>query len=129
VEVVTEKYSKMKSVFTKLAEQLKNHLQNTEQNRKNVEGRLTAIEEDFDKLKNEVNGEIDEFYNDLEIRLKEEKEFVETVVFKKNNDLTVRVSKLEEYTNQYFELLKAGIEDNKDLLNKKISGLGGSEAK
>jgi hypothetical protein len=94
-----------------------------------VEGRLTAIEEDFDKLKNEVNGEIDEFYNDLEIRLKEEKEFVETVVFKKNNDLTVRVSKLEEYTNQYFELLKAGIEDNKDLLNKKISGLGGSEAK
>ena len=44
VEVVTEKYSKMKSVFTKLAEQLKNHLQNTEQNRKNVEGRLTAIE-------------------------------------------------------------------------------------
>ena len=92
----------MKSVFTKLAEQLKNHLQNTEQNRKNVEGRLTAIEEDFDKLKNEVNGEIDEFYNDLEIRLKEEKEFVETVVFKKNNDLTVRVSKLEEYTNQYF---------------------------
>lgn len=76
VEVVTEKYSKMKSVFTKLAEQLKNHLQNTEQNRKNMEGRLTAIEEDFDKLKNEVNGEIDEFYNDLEIRLKEEKEFV-----------------------------------------------------
>ena len=41
--------------------------------------------------------------------MKEEKEFVETVVFKKNNDLTVRVSKLEEYTNQYFELLKAGI--------------------
>jgi len=34
------------------------------------------------------------------------------------------VSKLEEYTNQYFELLKAGIEDNKDLLNKKISVLG-----
>ena len=29
VEVVTEKYSKMKSVFTKLAEQLRNHLQNT----------------------------------------------------------------------------------------------------
>ena len=53
---------------------------------------------------------------------------METVVFKKNNDLTVRVSKLEEYTNQYFELLKAGIEDNKDLLNKKIAGLGGSEA-
>lgn len=128
VEVVTEKYSKMKSVFTKLAEQLRNHLQNTEQNRKNVESRLTAIEEDFDKLKNEVNGEIDDFYNDLEVRLKEEKEFVETVVFKKNNDLTVRVSKLEEYTNQYFELLKAGIEDNKDLLNKKISGLGGSDA-
>lgn len=47
VEVVTEKYSKMKTVFTKLAEQLRNHLQNTEQNRKNVESRLTAIEEDF----------------------------------------------------------------------------------
>ena len=101
-EVVTEKYSKMKSIFTKLAEQLKEHLLKTEQNRKSTEGRLTAIEEDFDKLKNEVNGEIDEFYNDLEARLKEEKEFVETVVFKKNNDLTVRVSKLEEYTNQYF---------------------------
>jgi len=27
--------------------------------------------------------------------LKEEKEFVETVVFKKTNELTVRVSKLE----------------------------------
>ena len=94
-EVVTEKYSKMKSIFTKLAEQLKEHLLKTEQNRKSTEGRLTAIEEDFDKLKNEVNGEIDEFYNDLEARLKEEKEFVETVVFKKNNDLTVRVSKLE----------------------------------
>ena len=67
-----------------------------------MESRLGAIEEDFEKLKNEVNSEIDEFYNDLEARLKEEKEFVETVVFKKNNDLTVRVSKLEEYTNQYF---------------------------
>ena len=89
-----------------------------------MESRLGAIEEDFEKLKNEVNSEIDEFYNDLEARLKEEKEFVETVVFKKNNDLTVRVSKLEEYTNQYFELLKAGIEDNKDLLSKKITGLG-----
>lgn len=65
MEVVTEKYSKMKSVFTKLAQQLRDHLQNTEQNRKNVESRLTAIEEDFDKLKNEVNGEIDEFYTDL----------------------------------------------------------------
>lgn len=64
-EVVTEKYSKMKSIFTKLAEQLKEHLLKTEQNRKSTEGRLTAIEEDFDKLKNEVNGEIDEFYNDL----------------------------------------------------------------
>lgn len=63
--MVTEKYSKMKSVFTKLAQQLRDHLQNTEQNRKNVESRLTAIEEDFDKLKNEVNGEIDEFYSDL----------------------------------------------------------------
>lgn len=49
---MTEKYSKMKSVFTKLAQQLRDHLQNTEQNRKNVESRLTAIEEDFDKLKN-----------------------------------------------------------------------------
>lgn len=39
----------------------------------------------------------------------------------------MRVSKLEEYTNQYFELLKAGIEDNKDLVNKKIAGLGGGE--
>ena len=58
--------------------------------------------------------------------MKEEKEYVETSVFKKNNDLTVRVNKLEEYTNQYFELLKAGIEDNKDLLSKKIAGLGGS---
>ncbi len=47
VEVVTEKYSKMKSVFTKLAQQLRDHLQNTEQNRKSVETRLTAIEEDF----------------------------------------------------------------------------------
>ena len=122
-EVVTEKYSKMKSIFTKLAEQLKEHLLKTEQNRKSTEGRLTAIEEDFDKLKNEVNGEIDEFYNDLEARLKEEKEFVETVVFKKNNDLTVRVSKLEEYTNQYFEVLKDGIEGNKDLLSKKLSGI------
>ena len=78
-EVVTEKYSKMKSIFTKLAEQLKEHLLKTEQNRKSTEGRLTAIEEDFDKLKNEVNGEIDEFYNDLEARLKEEKEFLRKI--------------------------------------------------
>lgn len=32
----------------------------------------------------------------------------------------MRVNKLEEYTNQYFELLKANIEDNKEILNKKI---------
>lgn len=43
MEIVTEKYSKMKNVFTKMAEQLRNHLQITEQNRKNVETRLTAI--------------------------------------------------------------------------------------
>lgn len=33
----------------------------------------------------------------------------------------MRVNKLEEYTNQHFDLLKAGIEDNKDILSKKIS--------
>ncbi len=66
----------MKNVFTKLAEQFKNHLVNTETNRKNHESRLVAVEEDFEKLKAEVNTEIDEFYNDLEARLKEEKEFV-----------------------------------------------------
>lgn len=54
VDVVTEKYSKMKTVFTRLAEQLRNHLLNTETNRKNVEARLSNIEEDFDKMKNEV---------------------------------------------------------------------------
>ena len=44
----------MKTVFTRLAEQLRNHLLNTETNRKNVEVRLSNIEEDFDKMKNEV---------------------------------------------------------------------------
>ena len=85
----------MKTVFTRLAEQLRNHLLNTETNRKNVENRLSNIEEDFDKMKNEVQKEIEEFYTDLEDRLKDEKEYVETVVFKKNNDLSMRVNKLE----------------------------------
>lgn len=43
VEVVTEKYSKMKSVFTKLAQQLREHLTNTETNRVNVEKRLSVL--------------------------------------------------------------------------------------
>lgn len=43
VEVVTEKYSKMKNVFTKLAQQLRQHLTNTEKNRANVEKRLTIL--------------------------------------------------------------------------------------
>ena len=33
----------MKNVFTKLAEQFKNHLMNTETNRKNHELRLVAV--------------------------------------------------------------------------------------
>jgi hypothetical protein len=45
----------MKNVFTKLAENFKNHLINTEKNRKNHEDRLAAVEEDFEKLKSEVN--------------------------------------------------------------------------
>jgi hypothetical protein len=53
---------------------------------------------------------------------------VETVVFKKTNELTVRVSKLEEYTNQHFDLLKAGIEDNKDILSRKISKIDDSSS-
>ena len=52
---------------------------------------------------------MDEFYNDMDAKIKEEKEFVETVVFKKTNELTLKVNKLEEYTNQYFEVLKSGI--------------------
>ena len=121
VDVVTEKYSKMKNVFTKLAEQFKSHLLNTETNRRNIEGRVSALEEDINKLRTEVNTEIEDFYNDLESRLKEEKEYVETFVFKKNNDLTVRVNKLEEYTNQYFDTLKTGIEDNKELLSNRLN--------
>jgi hypothetical protein len=34
-EVVTDKYNKMKSVFTKLSEHFRNHLISTESNRKN----------------------------------------------------------------------------------------------
>ena len=110
----------MKTVFTRLAEQLRNHLLNTETNRKNVEARLTNIEQDFDKMKNEVQKEIEEFYTDLEDRLKDQKQYVETVVFKKNNDLSMRVNKLEEYTNQYFELLKGNIQENKEILSNKL---------
>lgn len=76
-----------------------------------------------------MSGEIDEFYNDLDARLKDEKEYVETVVFKKNNDLTIRVNKLEEYTNQYFELLKGNIEENKEILNNKLAGGSNNEGR
>jgi hypothetical protein len=55
---------------------------------------LDSVEEECAKLQSSVNAEIDGFYNDLEDRLKEEKEFVETVVFKKTNDLNQRVNKL-----------------------------------
>lgn len=48
-------------------------------------------------------------------------------MFKKNNDLSMRVNKLEEYTNQYFELLKSNIEDNKELLNNKINNANESK--
>ena len=58
VDVVTEKYSKMKTVFTKLAEQFKAHLQNTETNRRNMETRVTGLEDDFNKLRSEINTEI-----------------------------------------------------------------------
>lgn len=43
VDVVTEKYNKMKSVFTKIAQQLREHLTNTETNRHNVEKRLVSL--------------------------------------------------------------------------------------
>ena len=39
----------------------------------------------------------------------------------------MRVNKLEEYTNQYFELLKSNIEDNKELLNNKINNANESK--
>lgn len=110
----------MKVVFTKLAQQLKEHLTNTEANRQNIEKRLSRLEDNFEILKTDVSGEIDEFYEDLNARLKQEKQYVETFIFKKNNDLTIRVNKLEQYTNQYFELLKGNIEENKEILSNKL---------
>lgn len=44
-------------------------------------------------------------------------------MFKKNNDLTIRVNKLEESTSQYFDLLKAGMQDNKDQLANRLKDL------
>lgn len=40
IVVLTKKYEKMKNIFIKLAEQFKNHLINTEVNRKDTEKRL-----------------------------------------------------------------------------------------
>ena len=51
------------------------------------------------------------------------------MVFKKNNDLTIRVNKLEEYTNQYFELLKGNIEENKEILSNKLGGGGANDGR
>lgn len=42
-EVVTDKYNKMKNVFTKLSEHFRNHLISTESNRKNMDARLGSI--------------------------------------------------------------------------------------
>ena len=44
VDVLTKKYEKLKIIFTKLAEQFRNHLLNTDQNRKDVENRTLMLE-------------------------------------------------------------------------------------
>lgn len=45
----------MKNVFTKIADQFKTHLQTSEANRKSHDSRIIALEEDFEKLKSEMN--------------------------------------------------------------------------
>jgi len=51
-EVVSDKYNKMKGVFTKLSEHFRNHLISTEANRKNFDARVASNERDFEVLKN-----------------------------------------------------------------------------
>lgn len=93
--MVTDKYNKMKGVFTKLSEHFRNHLISTESNRKNFEARIASNERDFEVLKNEVNSVIDEFHTDLESRFGNWKEDLETLMFKKQNENTIRLNKLE----------------------------------
>lgn len=71
---VSEKYNKMKTVFTKLTEQFRTHLVTTQANRKSIDVRLAENQKDFDRLREEVNSIIDDFHKDLEMKLKDDKE-------------------------------------------------------
>lgn len=100
----------MKTIFTKLAEQFKNHLINTENNRKDVEKRLLNLERGIEDLRAESYKLVGETQKAFENRLKEEKRNMQIYVDTKSTALGDKISKLEEELNRDVDLLKKALE-------------------
>ncbi len=113
----------MKTIFTKLAEQFKNHLVNTENNRRDVQRRLFGLQKGVEDLRVEALDKIKQAEHRMDHRLRQEKENILFIIDSKVIALTDKTNKLEEELNKDFEILNTALDKNRDLFTSRLSGL------
>jgi len=113
----------MKTIFTKLAEQFKNHLINTENNRKEVDGRLTAVRSELEGHKLDTAKSHAESEERFDNKLKDQHSALETHVNTKVSVTHDKLTKLEEELNKDVEILKESLENNREIFTNRLNTL------
>ncbi|KAL4480269.1 hypothetical protein ABPG74_020785 [Tetrahymena malaccensis] len=126
VEVFSKKHEKTKNMFTKLAEQFKNHLINTDNNRKDVEKRLVGLEKGQEDLRTETYKLVGDTQKAFENRLIEEKLNIELNVQTIAKGLDDKINKVEEESKKDVQFLTQAIENSREMFNNRINNMQNS---
>lgn len=122
-EVFSKKHEKSKQMFTKLAEQFKNHLINTETNKKDADRRLQSLESSQEELRVETYKLVGDAQKAFEQRVLEEKLNIELSLEANVKGLDDKIAKLEDESKKDVQFLQQAIENTREMFNSRVNNI------
>lgn len=114
---------KIKQIFTKLAEQLKNHLITYDASKRELANKVALLEKGFDEEKLGTLNSFKSLENNIKSLIKDTKYELETLLLSKFSVVADKCLKIQEQLNSDIDLVKEAIDNSRSLLLNKINKL------
>lgn len=114
---------KIKQIFTKLAEQLKNHLITYDASKRELVNKVVLLEKGFDEEKLSTLNSFKSLENNIKSLIKDTKYELETLLLSKFSVVADKCLKIQEQLNSDIDLVKEIIDNSRSLLLNKINSL------
>lgn len=118
-----KKNEKLKQIFTKLAEQFKNHLITYDASKRELIHKTMNLERSLEDERNSTVASLKNIENNLKVQLKESKYELETLLLSKFSVVADKCVKLQEQLNSDIDLVKEAIDSSRAMLIKKVNNV------